>query len=275
MNRRLRLSPKNVIACSNFNQGCHGGYPFLVARHSYEVGMIPFSCEPYRKNEDLPGTCTWKGGKPVGAKMSFLDLMEGSRATDDEDEHDSDEDKDEDEDGEDDEERAGTEDDDELSVAQCMGKKRKKLYFTTDYQYVGGFYGASTEQEMMYELWKNGPLAVAFEPRSDFHHYQKGDIIGHHTASAQRKKKFYSVGVKKNTKGNFVDVTRWEKTDHAIVLVGYGERKVEGEIVKYWVLKNSWGKRWGDKGFFLMKRGEDIGGVESMAVKASVRRDGM
>ena len=270
LNHKVFLSPKNVIECSNFNQGCHGGYPFLVTRHAYEVGMIPFSCEPYRKSEDLPGTCTWKGGKAVGGSTSFLDLMDGSRGLQREREseldlvdegvvHDN-----------------GEGEEDYSSVAECMRKKGNKLHFATDYQYVGGFYGACTEQEMMYELWKNGPITVAFEPRSDFHHYEVGTIIGHHTVSAKTKKKFYSVGVKTDTaKGAFVDVSRWEKTDHAIVMVGYGEKQVNGETVKYWILKNSWGKLWGDNGFFLMKRGLDIGGVESMAVMASVRGDGM
>ncbi|KAK9830270.1 hypothetical protein WJX72_010697 [[Myrmecia] bisecta] len=39
--------------------------------------------------------------------------------------------------------------------------------------------------------------------------------------------------------------------DHGMVVVGYGEE--DGQ--KFWLLKNSWGPEWGDKGFLKLKRG--------------------
>merc|ERR1719331_1190140 len=37
------LSAQHVVSCSVTNQGCDGGYPFLVAKHGQEMGFVPES----------------------------------------------------------------------------------------------------------------------------------------------------------------------------------------------------------------------------------------
>ncbi|OTF71010.1 hypothetical protein BLA29_010020, partial [Euroglyphus maynei] len=59
----------------------------------------------------------------------------------------------------------------------------------------------------------------------------------------------------------------FELTNHAVLVVGYGIDKKSGE--KYWIVKNSWGKQWGMDGYFLMRRGTDECGIESLAMAAT------
>jgi len=128
-------------------------------------------------------------------------------------------------------------------ASKCSAYNSKR-WFATNYHYVGGYYGACDEAGMVREL-QDGPITVGFWASQDLIFYKSG--IWHHVATPEI--------TRHNGK------REWEKTNHAVMLVGYG---VEG-LKKYWIAKNSWGESWGDRGYFKISRGTDEGGFESMS----------
>jgi hypothetical protein len=123
-------------------------------------------------------------------------------------------------------------------------------YYVKNYRYVGGYYGGCNEVAMMKEIYEGGPIIVAFEAPSSLYYYDGGVFDGP-----------ISKKVDQHVKG----INPWEATNHAVVAVGWG---ITLDGVKYWIIKNTWGKTWGENGYFRIKRGEDVCGIESMAVTA-------
>jgi len=61
-----------------------------------------------------------------------------------------------------------------------------------------------------------------------------------------------------------------EAADHAVVVVGYGTSTAG---VPYWIIRNSWGTTWGDKGYMLMdRRKANMCGISNQAVCAVVNK---
>lgn len=98
---------------------------------------------------------------------------------------------------------------------------------------------------MMKEIMQNGPIVVSFEPKYDFMYYKSGI---YHSLDA-------SEWIQKGERQ-----PAWEKVDHSVLCVGWGEDNGE----HYWLLQNTWGDDWGLNGFFKMRRGTDESSIESM-----------
>jgi cathepsin C len=105
---------------------------------------------------------------------------------------------------------------------------------------------------MMSELVRSGPLAVGITVPSAFEVYRSGVFI-----DPTHNKSLPAEEV----------ASKFEPTGHAVLVVGYGE--ADGGL-KYWRVKNSWGRHFGETGFFRVRRGQDDLSIESMAVASDI-----
>jgi cathepsin X len=105
-------------------------------------------------------------------------------------------------------------------------------YGVSEYGYCNG------EAKMMAEIYARGPVAAGI-------------------AVTTALENWHSDGV-------FVDKTGATTIEHAITVVGWGE---EGGV-PYWLIQNSWGTFWGDRGYFKLIRGVNNLGIESDCVWA-------
>lgn len=90
-----------------------------------------------------------------------------------------------------------------------------------------------SEDDLRVQLFKQGPVSVAFQVIDGFKAYTSG------------------VYTTDKCKNGPMDV------NHAVLAVGFGTE--DGK--DYWVIKNSWGDSWGDKGYFKMERGVNMCGI--------------
>jgi len=146
----------------------------------------------------------------------------------------------------------------------CADTSKCTRWYSSDYGYIGGYYGAAMGdggQQMMEDM-QNGPLAVGFMVLDDFRDYSNG---------------VYISTMSKNTDILKDDFNPFVAVNHAVLAVGYGVCDGVDPTcgstpagTPYWIVKNSWGTSFGMDGYFYILRGVDEVGIESIVVKASV-----
>ena len=115
-------------------------------------------------------------------------------------------------------------------VKNCDDGNQKP--YSDEMTYGATAYSVSGEENIMQELYENGPVEAAFTVYEDFLTYKSG-IYQYVTGSA--------LG------------------GHAIKMIGWG---VENGT-KYWICVNSWNNEWGEQGTFRILRGTNECGIET------------
>lgn len=107
------------------------------------------------------------------------------------------------------------------------------------------FVGTQEEDQIKQLLFENGPFAIAIN------------------ASPLQ---FYLWGV-------FNPWFEWicnpKSLNHGVLLVGYG---IDGNT-PYWIVKNSWGSHWGEKGYFRLIAGKGACGVNQYVITAEIEEN--
>jgi len=131
--------------------------------------------------------------------------------------------------------------------SQCNKDNTKLIPSLVNYTCLSGSKGPASEDAMTSFLAYNGTLSVALN----------ADLLMD-----------YSSGII----NPFVPSWECDPTaiDHAVVIVGYGQEYSWGIMTKYWIVRNSWGQSWGEKGYFRLYRGEGLCGINTAVLYAEM-----
>lgn len=117
---------------------------------------------------------------------------------------------------------------------------------------------------MMKEILRNGVLNTEFQAPNIFQAYDRGLLTSDGLETLHQLSLAQSEGKKASNLSSSTIIEEgkaWENVNHSVVLLGWGVDAESNE--KYWLLRNSYGKKWGQDGDFMVRRGKDDLGIES------------
>ncbi|XP_005997289.1 tubulointerstitial nephritis antigen-like [Latimeria chalumnae] len=107
---------------------------------------------------------------------------------------------------------------------------------------------SSDEKEVMKEIMENGPVQAIMDVHEDFFVYKSG-IYQRTPVSRGKPEQYRRHGT------------------HSVKIIGWGEeRQHNGENAKYWIAANSWGRNWGEDGYFRISRGKNECNIETFII---------
>lgn len=129
-----------------------------------------------------------------------------------------------------------------LSDSGC--KKRNSFSLRNEPYKVGPAYRLGNETDIMQEIITSGPVQATMRVYQDFFNYESGIYV--HSPLFERYQSGY----------------------HSVRIIGWGEEPspINGRTIKFWRVANSWGREWGEDGYFRILRGTNECEIESFVL---------
>jgi cathepsin C len=64
MQQQTLVSPQNPVSCSQYSQGCDGGFPYLVSKFGMDFGHVSDACFPYESGIEANVSCSRRCSDP-------------------------------------------------------------------------------------------------------------------------------------------------------------------------------------------------------------------
>lgn len=143
-------------------------------------------------------------------------------------------------------------------------RNTSNIFYAKNYGQTGGFAHGSDEASIIKEIHENGPVIVSFAASAI------PEFIYNNGASMRKETDVLTVikngKVPREPSSSNSKILPWSYTTHSILAVGWGEETTpSGAVLKYWVVRNSWGKDWGEQGYAKIRRGNNDAAIETSA----------